>query len=169
MKRTKRRFGAESENQLPDMVLICKILHILPVEYKTFKTSWMLLSGDKQTVGYMVNHLCTFERDAEFRATSKTNSEALVGKTVVQKSKQQQKFKHQKQGEKQSFNCNYCHEAGHWVKNFSKWIADGRSTKRVTSNKSTKNIVLTVYAEVLAPEAITIGSGFSTTVPLSMS
>ena len=79
----------KGENQLPDMMLICKILHILPVEYQTFKTSWMLLSDNRQTIDEMVNQLCVFERDAKLGAASKTNnSEALVVKAVLQKSSQ---------------------------------------------------------------------------------
>jgi hypothetical protein len=146
----------KGENKLPDMMLICKILHILPVEYQTFKTSWMLLADEKQTVNEMVNQLCTVERDVKARAVGTTNQEALVVKPVMQKPNQS-KSKTSKQKGKQSGNCNYCHEPGHWVKNCSKWIADGKPPKNATSNKnsSTSNVVLTICAEALTAEVDT--------------
>ena len=47
-------FRARGETHLPEMMLICKILHILPSEYQAFKSSWMLLSDEKQTVDELI-------------------------------------------------------------------------------------------------------------------
>jgi len=45
---------ARREVELPEMMLISKILHILPSEYQTFKFSWMLLSDKKQSVEELI-------------------------------------------------------------------------------------------------------------------
>jgi len=130
--------------------LICKILHILPGEYQAFKSSWMLLSDEKQCFDELVTKLCSFERDIKTSAsgnTTSTNQEVLVAKSFrshgdVQKSKFQKK--------KVKGNCNYCHQPGHYVKSCSKWIADGRPAKNMTAaasnsqNSSTTNVVLSV-------------------------
>ncbi|GBL82723.1 hypothetical protein AVEN_263778-1 [Araneus ventricosus] len=38
----------KQEAQLPEMLLICKILDTLPQEYRSFKSSWLLLNEDKE-------------------------------------------------------------------------------------------------------------------------
>ena len=141
---------AKGESKLPEMMLICKILHILPSEYQTFKSSWMLLSDEKQSVEELIVQLCSFERDMTTgdRVVCRTNQEALALKAAkpqhqLQKSKV---FKKKVKG-----NCNYCHEPGHWVKNCSKWIADGKPkrnpvTTNSNQNSSTTNVVLSAEA-----------------------
>lgn len=37
----------KNENKLPELLLVCKILHILPSNFKSFKSSWMLLAKDE--------------------------------------------------------------------------------------------------------------------------
>jgi hypothetical protein len=53
--------------------------------------------------------------------------------------------------------CNYCHEPGHWVKNCSKWITDGKpkenSVTDDTLQNSSTNVVFTVCVEALTAEA----------------
>jgi len=63
------------------MMLICKIQHILPSEYQEFKSSWMLLSDDKQTADELITQLCSFERDIKSSDVGRTNQEALVLKS----------------------------------------------------------------------------------------
>jgi transposase InsO family protein len=143
---------AKSEAKLPDMMLICKILHILPSEYQSFKSSWMLLADEKQSVEELVIQLCSFERDIKSNDVSRAsvNSEALVLKTVKP---QKQKF----HKSKLKGLCNYCHEPGHWVKSCSKWIKDGKPKRNSASgnsnqNSSMTNVVLTVHSEVMQAE-----------------
>jgi len=115
---------SKGETRLPEMLLICKILHILPsTEYQSFKSSWLLLSEEKQSVDELVMQLCSFERDVKSGHLSRSNQEALAVKPQYQP--QKPKF-HKK---KVKGNCNYCHEPGHWVKSCSKWIADGKPKK----------------------------------------
>ncbi|GFV25281.1 uncharacterized protein TNCV_3726531 [Trichonephila clavipes] len=37
---------AREASKLPDLMLVCKVLHILPCQFETFKSSWMLFAGD---------------------------------------------------------------------------------------------------------------------------
>jgi transposase InsO family protein len=150
---------AKGETRLPEMMLICKILHILPIEYQSFKSSWMLLSDEKQTVDELTMQLCSFGRDTKCGAVSKTTTEALVVKSAnphIQKQQGKKKFV--------KGNCNYCSQPGHWIKSCSKWIADGRpkrgqvpaaaATSISARNSSSTNVVLTVYADILSAETV---------------
>ena len=147
---------SKGETKLPQMLLICKILHILPCEYQWFKSSWMLLADEKQTVEELVMQLCTFERDMKSSDVHKAskNQEALAVK-AMKSQYQSQRTKFVKTKVKGL--CNYCHEPGHWVKNCSKWIADGKPKKNSMTNdthqNSPTNVVLTVCVEALTAEA----------------
>lgn len=52
----------KQESQLPSMLLICKILDTLPQEYKSFKSSWLLLNEEKRTIDELTTQLCSQER-----------------------------------------------------------------------------------------------------------
>ncbi|GFY29909.1 hypothetical protein TNCV_4072221 [Trichonephila clavipes] len=42
----------------------CKMLHILPCQFETFKSSWMLLAGDdRKSFEELKVQLCMFERN----------------------------------------------------------------------------------------------------------
>ena len=144
---------AKGETKLPEMMLICKILHILPGEYQSFKSSWMLLSDEKQTVEELVTQLCSFGRDIKSGDVSRANQEALVLKSVKPQH-QPQKPKVQKKTVKG--NCNYCHAPGHWVRNCAKWIADGKPRKNPVTTNTRENSgtsnVLTACAEAMTAE-----------------
>lgn len=60
----KSGFTLKGENALPDLILVCKVLQILPSKFETFKSSWMLLSKDEnRTFNELVVQLCIFERN----------------------------------------------------------------------------------------------------------
>lgn len=140
---------ATGESKLPEMLLVCKVLNILPNSFQTFKSSWMMLSDEKRSLDELVTQLCTFERDIQTNTTCKSaQQDALVASTVKQKysSDKSRGCKHKK---KPVGNCNYCHEAGHWVKQCSKWISDGRPAKnavagssRINHHSETSNVAL---------------------------
>lgn len=37
----------KGEHKLPDMLLVCKILNILPKNFEMFRSNWMMMSGEK--------------------------------------------------------------------------------------------------------------------------
>lgn len=130
---------AAGKNQLPEMLLVCKVMHILPSSFQTFKSSWLMLSEDKQSIDDLVTQLCAFEREMKTDMTSKlAQQDALVAATARQKysSDKSKDFKNKK---KTIGNCNYCHVAGHWVKQCRKWIADGRPAKDATTVSTKQN------------------------------
>ena len=108
-----------------------------------------MLSEDKHSLDELVTQLCAFEREMKTETTKAAQQDALVANTTKQKysSDRSKAFKYKK---KQVGNCNYCHGAGHWVKQCSKWIADGRpaknaaapSSKTVMNRDETSNVVL---------------------------
>ena len=151
----------KGETKLPEMMLICKILHILPSDYQSFKSSWMLLSDEKQSVDELIMQLCSFERNLKSGDVGRTSQDALFVKSMKPQHPQYQpqrpKFQ-KKKVQQHKGNCNYCHEPGHWVKSCYKWIADGKPKKNpVTAstssqNSNTTNVVLTVSVEAVMTE-----------------
>lgn len=109
----------KKENQLPEMLLVCKVLQILPASYKNFRSSWMLLSKDSER-GFeaLVTKLCMFERN--FKGLPEAEKpEALHSRGTPNPKKRKPGI------------CNYCKKKGHWVRDCRKWIADGKPSKSV--------------------------------------
>ncbi|GBM62771.1 hypothetical protein AVEN_41501-1 [Araneus ventricosus] len=69
------------------MLLICKILDTLPQEYRSFKSSWLLLNDDKRTTDELTIQLCTQEREnkEEKLIGDVQNQEALEAKATKNK------------------------------------------------------------------------------------
>lgn len=142
----------KEEAQLPEMLLICKILDTLPQEYRSFKSSWLLLNEDKRTIDELTTQLCSQERENKEEKSKGDvhNQEALEAKA----SRTGAAFKSKKHIGK----CNYCHQSGHWVKSCRKWIADGRPPKpnqndRITRKDGTANMsLLAVHEDVFSSE-----------------
>ena len=143
----------KKESKLPEMLLICKILDTLPSNYRSFKSSWLLLSDEKRTLDELTTQLCTHERELKKdpRLLEK-DQEALIAYSNKSFSKRE-KYD----------TCHYCHKKGHWIKRCRKWIADGKprkpnSTNTETGDRSKKtnasaNMTLfAVHEEVFATE-----------------
>ncbi len=71
---------ARNESKLPDLMLVCKVLHILPNQFETFQSSWMLLAkDDNKSFEELTVQLCMFERNfTKNEDSSKAVQEALV-------------------------------------------------------------------------------------------
>lgn len=119
----------KKENRLPEMLLICKILDTLPLSYRSFKSSWLLLSDEKRTLDELTTQLCTHERELrkDTNIIEISDQEALIANSDCK----------QKSFPSKNNKCNYCHQRGHWVKSCKKWIADGRPPKPSGSNTRT--------------------------------
>lgn len=116
----------KNENPLPDLLLMCKILFVLPSTFENFKASWMLLSKDStKTFDELSIQLCTFERNMRKTNDCKSPSEALIVKD--NKKKDNDKYKNLA---KKDDVCNYCRRRGHWVRTCRKWISDGRPKRK---------------------------------------
>ncbi|GFT61243.1 integrase core domain protein [Trichonephila clavipes] len=85
---------AREESKLPDLMLVCKVLHILPCQFETFKSSWMLLAkDDKKSFEELTVQLCMFERNfTKVEDSSKKSQEALIA-TKSERPKQEDKYK----------------------------------------------------------------------------
>ncbi|KAK7590579.1 hypothetical protein V9T40_002192 [Parthenolecanium corni] len=116
---------AKKENQLPDLILMCKALHILPSSFESFKASWMLLTKDEtKTFDELAMQLCVFERNMKQPIKSDDgDQEALF--TRSKGSFNNMKSKDNRRVFSKEDVCNYCHQKGHWVSRCPKWFADG--------------------------------------------
>ena len=148
---------AKNENELPDLMLIFKILHILPAEFETFSSSWMLLTKDEtKTLDELTTQLCMYERN--FRKIADSNKfvqEALFVKTTKQK-QNSKVSSFQKKSKKEDI-CNYCKKKGHWVKSCRQWISDGKPKKKEKSEtdpSETNVILVSTNEEVCATDTL---------------
>ena len=120
------------ESKLPDLMLVCKTLHILPEAFNSFKSSWMLLTRDEvRSFDELTTQLCMYERNfARSSGSLRGNEEALTVKAEVNQSQWKSKRRSRKED-----TCNYCKKKGHWVKDCRKWQADGKpGTRKVDGN-----------------------------------
>ncbi|KAI5642431.1 gag-polypeptide of LTR copia-type domain-containing protein [Phthorimaea operculella] len=76
--RMKQELSKEDEaKELPEVLLICKILDTLPAEYFSFKSSWMLMDKKDRTIENITSQLCAHEK-ALANKEDAGPSEALV-------------------------------------------------------------------------------------------
>lgn len=109
----------KKENRLPDLLLVCKLLNILPKKFESFKASWYIISkGTNNDFSELCNQLTLHERN--FVSVKGNSSEALP---VTNAKKEFTK------ADKRKFKCHYCGQVGHFVRKCKKWIHDGRPPK----------------------------------------
>lgn len=124
----------EDENELPELVLIYKILDVLPQPYFSFRTGWMPLNKtEKKTVDNLTAQLCAYERSLEHGASRSAPIENIA-LTVTKKLPPKPKKQFYK-----TLVCNYCRQKGHIVRFCEKWIKDGRPYKSHNPPRVQKN------------------------------
>lgn len=131
----------KNERALPELMLVCKVLHILPNTFETFRSSWMLLTKDEdKTFDELTMQLCMYERNFKSREDDNNLAqEALVAR--YDKKKQEVRPKSSGTWNKKEDTCNFCKKKGHWVRDCRKWIAEGRPTKGKMSSSNQGNVV----------------------------
>ncbi|KAI5635187.1 gag-polypeptide of LTR copia-type domain-containing protein [Phthorimaea operculella] len=100
----------DGSKELPEVLLICKILDTLPAEYFSFKSSWMLMDKKDRTIENITSQLCAHEK-ALANKEDAGPSEALV----ITKAKN---FRKSKNKEKENTSvkgprCYICKRFGH--------------------------------------------------------
>lgn len=121
---------ARDENALPDLLLVCKVLQILPGDFENFRSSWMLLSKDQEkTFEELTTQLCMYERNFRKSAEGATG-EALIAKSA------KSNWARRPPKPRENDTCNYCKKKGHWVSTCQKWIADGRPKKNAPQSNA---------------------------------
>ena len=114
---------------MPELMLLCKILHILPGEFETFRSSWMLLTKDDvRTFDELTVQLCMFERN--FTRSVRSNElehDALTARSHL-RNETNKSYKSRKNDV-----CKYCKKKGHWVRDCRKWMSDGKPSKNKTT------------------------------------
>lgn len=135
--------------ELPNILLICKILDTLPDNYFSFKSSWMLISKTDRTIENLTTQLCAYERSISLKHENPT--EALIVHSSSNKNKYKKK-------------CGYCGKVGHKVRQCQKWKADGKPSKpesKQTSSNSNFNLML--MQATTTPEVYSLRSNDDTT------
>ena len=89
---------ARKENPLPEILLGCKILQVLPIQFETFKTSWMLLRKNEGRKFEEMSAQLTMYYQLSEHPTTSPNA-------------------------KKDDTWNYCGEKGHWLRDCKKWIS----------------------------------------------
>lgn len=111
----------KGNQKLPELLLICKILHVLPSSFKMFKSSWMMITRDEdKSLDELIMQLCLYERNFK-KPGDVGDQEALVINEKYSKIKNA--------SSKKDSICHYCKKKGHWIKECRKWIADGKPSK----------------------------------------
>ena len=133
---------AKNEDALPDLILVCKVLQILPGEFENFRSSWMLLSKDEdKTFEELITQLCMYERNLR-KGTEGTTGEALFVKS------EKRKLNQGSRRYRENDTCNYCRNKGHWISQYKRWIQDGRPKKKAQeSNAVDTNVGLCAISE----------------------
>lgn len=127
-----------NENELPELLLVCKILFILSTHYENFRVSWMLLTKDNaKTLDELVVQLCTrtFDRNSMSSSTA-TERKEKVEALVVGHRISSDKNKFRRKG-----NCHYCGNENHWIRECAKWIRDGEPPRKKEEPKNSVNNV----------------------------
>jgi hypothetical protein len=112
--------------ELPNLLLICKVLQIFPESFETFKSNWMLMSKDKDnTLDELLSQLCMFERNfvTKCHDDNKVAQEALIARKNNDKKtfkpkprKQTDNSNNSMEVVKQANPCHYCKKKGHWIR-----------------------------------------------------
>ncbi|PNF31713.1 hypothetical protein B7P43_G13201, partial [Cryptotermes secundus] len=100
--------------ELPNLLLIGKFLQILPDSFETFKSSWMLMSKNKDnTLDELLSQLCMFERNflTKCHEENKVKQEERVTREALSV-----RQNNDKKTVKQANPCHYCKKKGHWIR-----------------------------------------------------
>lgn len=138
------------ENPLPDLMIVCKVLSILPSSFSSFQSSWMMLTdGTKKTFDELVIQLCAYERN--FLKVGSKNSVVQEALEIRHTSKKTQGKPFKNKIKKEDV-CNYCKLKGHWIYQCPKWAADGKP-KRSETAAFAGSVILLIEAEAFAAES----------------
>ncbi|XP_074029249.1 uncharacterized protein [Leptinotarsa decemlineata] len=127
--------GNTCKCNLPELLVICKILETLSTEDYSFKSSWMLMSKNGRTIDSLTNQLCAYEKAL--------SSQSLV-KEEVMFSESKEKFKG---NHNMNLFCKYCKRKGHKIIQCFKWKADGKPSKPGNEKHKTSDTNVTLVAE----------------------
>ncbi|KAG5864237.1 hypothetical protein JTB14_038414 [Gonioctena quinquepunctata] len=117
-------YGRPCNCDLPEILLICKILETLPAEYFSFKPSWNLMSDTDKNIDNLTSQLCAYEKALTMECETR---QEVLQTTASRRS---------------NLTCNYCKLKGHKVRDCVKWKTDDRPPKPEKQKKDKRCIVL---------------------------
>ena len=123
-------FRKSGMQELPEILLILKILNSLPKEYLSFVTSWKMLSTAERSIERLTTEVCSFQR--ELKRNNKDQNELKQEALAVNHDKK-------KLVNKCRVNrCFYCNVKEHFIRNCQRWIKDGRPSKSEKKSQKLK-------------------------------
>lgn len=144
---------ADEGKDLPELLLICKILDTLPESNFSFKSSWMLMSKKDRTVENLTSQLCAHEKALLYGKEEGTSRcEALVSTTSRKFAKKKGQTS---TGTTQEYRCHLSKEVGHFRRDYPK------KEKKVGSGNDTSSLVLLNVSlkSVIDPEGWYVDNG----------
>lgn len=136
---------AKQENELPELLIVCKTLNILPESYNNFKSSWMLLKGEEnKTFDDLTVQLCSYERNFTRQEKGSSVSQEAFAAELQKKTKKKL----------QNSTCNYCKKPGHWVRQCKKWKEDGKPRKSQEASEAEGLSLMIVEEQSMSVETI---------------
>ena len=149
----------ESVESLLELLFVSKVLHILPKRLETFKSSYLLLkANENKTINDISSALIIHERNVAPVPTPDVSGEVLEVRNdkknkFVRKTNKPSLSDRSKsetptnRGNNISdFPCRYCNQKGHWLKQCTRWKADGQPPypARASGTGTSKNLSPTV-------------------------
>lgn len=158
----------ETVDQLLELLFVSKTLHVLPSRFESFKSGYLLLhANEDKKLDNLAASLITHERNVVpvlSKPSSSTSGEAFYTRPNT---KHSAKWNEQKDSNddasanvrKKSSDhilCKYCNGKGHWLKKYSKWIADGRPPYPARASGSSKNPQPTANVSVAEKKVVLV-------------
>lgn len=142
-----QELSKDKTSELPELLLLCKILDTLDETYFSFRSSWLLLPKSERKIESLTSHLCAFERALQSNHHT-VQQEALVSNSNATSTTEKDK----------KLKCNYCQAIGHRVRHCFKWIRDGKPPKsrNPQSTSSTSKSVNMVLMSIESTEIFSI-------------
>lgn len=122
--------------QIPNSMLITKILMTLPENLLHFQSAWESTTAEEQTIENLTNRLMMEESRAQLLQQSSSTFDAFVSRNSRRFSTSKSQ---QQQSKSKSGKCFVCNENGHWKRNCpTKKNASGQSGSKTNNNSSDK-------------------------------
>ncbi|CAB0000727.1 unnamed protein product [Nesidiocoris tenuis] len=158
----------QSVDCLLQLLFVSKILHIIPKRLETFKSSYLLIkANDEKSIDDLSSALILHERNLAPVPPNPSGEALEVGaskKWQFARKVNNPRFETDGGIKQLDIVCKYCSEKGHWLKQCSRWKADGqppypvrakgiemyKNSSPTVNETETKMALVSISSDVLA-------------------